>query len=46
MWRADRAKALLDTVDDHVADHLAGNAGRRADPADDLVVVAIEGRSS
>jgi hypothetical protein len=37
------AKALLDAVDHHVADHLAGNTGRRGNPADDFAVVAIEG---
>src|SRR5580704_10922968 len=39
---ADRAEALLDAVNHHVADHLTGDAGRRAYPADDLTVVAIE----
>src|SRR5437868_7455828 len=43
MGRARCAKALLDAVDHHVADHLAGDAGRCGDPADDLAVVAIEG---
>src|SRR4029077_6174934 len=40
--RADRAKALLDAVDHYVADHLAGDAGRRGDPTDDLPIMAIE----
>src|SRR5204862_6630916 len=43
LWRADRAKALLDAVDHHVADHLTGDAGGRGDPTDDLAVVAVEG---
>src|SRR5256885_3792985 len=42
--RADLTKALLDTVDHHVADHLAGDAGRRGDPADNLAIMAIEGK--
>jgi len=46
MRRADRTKALLDAVDHHVADHLAGDAGRRGNPADDLAVVAIEGEGN
>ena len=41
--RADRAEALLDAADHHVADHLTGDAGRRGDPTNDLAVVAIEG---
>jgi hypothetical protein len=40
--RADRAEALLDAANHHVADHLAGDAGGRRNPADDLAVVAIE----
>ena len=36
------AEAALDAVDHHVADHLAGDAGGRRQPADDLAVVAIE----
>src|SRR5205807_2766498 len=43
MRRADRTEAPLDAVDHHVADHLAGNAGRCGDPTDDLAVMAIEG---
>jgi hypothetical protein len=39
---ADRVKPLLDALNHHVADHLAGDAGGRGDPADDLAVVAIE----
>src|SRR5205823_3813078 len=41
--RAHRAKALLDAVDHHVADHLTGDAGRRGDPTNDLAVVTIKG---
>src|SRR5580704_4429471 len=41
--RADRAVALLDAVNHHVADHLTRDAGGRGHPADDLAVVAIEG---
>src|SRR5437762_9267103 len=44
MRRADLTKALLDTVDHHVADHLAGDAGRRGDPADNLAIMAVEGK--
>src|SRR5438270_9126661 len=44
MRRADLAKALLDTVEHHVADHLAGDTGRRGDPADNLAIMAIEGK--
>src|SRR5262245_11654916 len=42
MRRTDRAEALLDAVNHHVTDHLAGDAGGGSAPADDLAVVAIE----
>jgi hypothetical protein len=32
-------------VNHHVASHLAGDAGRRGHPADNLAVVAIEGEA-
>jgi hypothetical protein len=43
MRRADRAEALLDAADHHVADHLAGDAGGGRHPADDFAIMAIEG---
>src|SRR5207302_6289462 len=43
MRRADRAKALLDAADHHIADHLAGDAGGCRHPTDDFAVMAIEG---
>src|SRR5579864_4447328 len=45
MRGADVAEPLLDAADHHIADHLAGDAGGRRDPADDLAVVAIERES-
>src|SRR5215831_20922846 len=40
--RADRAKALLDAPNHHIADHLAGDAGGRRHPGDCLAVMAIQ----
>src|SRR5437868_3630965 len=42
MRGADRAEALLDAADHHVADHLAGDAGGCRHPTDNFAVVAIE----
>src|SRR5205823_7244700 len=45
MQGADRAEALLDVADHHLAS-LAGDAGGCRHPADDLAVLAIEGESN
>src|SRR5204863_4296361 len=45
MRRAERAKALLDAADHHIADHLAGDASGCRHPTDDFAVMAIEGES-
>ena len=42
MRRADASKAALDALDHHVADHLAGDARGRRQPADHLAVVTVE----
>ena len=38
-----RAKAALDARDHGVLDHLAGDAGRRCRPGDDLAVAGVDG---
>jgi hypothetical protein len=40
---AHRVEALFDAPDHHAAGYLAGDAGGRGHPADDLAIVAIEG---
>src|SRR5215469_16080915 len=44
--RANCAKALLDALNHHIADHLAGDAGGRRRPGDCFAVMAIEGEGN
>jgi hypothetical protein len=45
-WSPDAAKPLLDTVHHHVPDHLAGDSSRCGNPADDLAVMAVQGKGN
>src|SRR5947209_7082403 len=38
------SEAALDALDHQIADHLAGDAGGRRDPPDDLAIMAVEGK--
>src|SRR5271166_3892141 len=46
MRSANCAKALLDALNHHIADHLAGDAGGRRHPGDGFAVMAIEGEGN
>jgi hypothetical protein len=39
---SDVAKPLLDALNHHVPDHLAGNPGRGCHPADDFAIIAVQ----
>src|SRR5579863_1626290 len=43
-WSPDVAEPLLDTVHHHIPDHLAGDPGRCGHPANDLAVMAVQGK--
>jgi hypothetical protein len=39
---SDVAKPLLDALNHHVPDHLAGNPGRGCHPVDDFAIMAVQ----
>jgi hypothetical protein len=42
--RANITKPALNTLDHHIPDYLAGDPGRGRHPADDLSVLAVQGK--
>src|SRR5262245_28806006 len=45
-WSPDVAEPLLDTMYHHVPDHLAGDPSRCGHPANDLAVMAVQGKGN